>query len=61
MQQEIADYHNCHPKLDQAIKLRKKCWVEDPTLDGASPEEVSRYVRNITLCAYSFANRNLAL
>ncbi|KAJ5191604.1 uncharacterized protein N7498_010589 [Penicillium cinerascens] len=42
MQQEIAEYHNYHPKLDRAIELRKNRWVEDPTLDGASPQEVSR-------------------
>lgn len=55
MQQEIAEYHNYHPKLDRAIELRKNRWVEDPTLDGASPQEVSRYVLDIVLSVYNFA------
>lgn len=55
MQQEIAEYHNYHPKLDRAIELRKNRWVEDPTLDGASPQEVSRYVLDIGLSVYNFA------
>ncbi|KAJ5675300.1 uncharacterized protein N7477_005234 [Penicillium maclennaniae] len=42
MQQEIAEYHNYHPKLDRAIEVRKNRWVEDPTLDSASSQEVSR-------------------
>lgn len=42
MDEEIAEYHNYHPKLDRAIELRKFHWVEDPALEGASPYDISR-------------------
>ncbi|KAI5305675.1 hypothetical protein KEM56_003679 [Ascosphaera pollenicola] len=39
---EAAEYHNYHPKLDRAIELRRNIWIEDPALENASPAEISR-------------------
>ncbi|RHZ70742.1 hypothetical protein CDV55_108157 [Aspergillus turcosus] len=37
-----ADQRGFHPKSDRAIELLRFRWVEDPSLAGASPVEVSR-------------------
>jgi hypothetical protein len=39
-----ADQRGFHPKSDRAIELLRFRWVEDLSLEGASPVEVSRYV-----------------
>ncbi|KAF7169292.1 hypothetical protein CNMCM5623_002088 [Aspergillus felis] len=42
IEEEHADRRGFHPKSDRAIELLRFRWVEDPSLDGASPVEVSR-------------------
>ncbi|KAI5301583.1 hypothetical protein KEM56_001577 [Ascosphaera pollenicola] len=39
---EVAGYHNYHPKLDRALALRRNIWIEDPALENASPKDISR-------------------
>lgn len=44
IEEEHADQRGFHPKSDRAIELLRFRWVEDPSLEGASAVEVSRYV-----------------
>ncbi|RHZ66746.1 uncharacterized protein CDV56_108386 [Aspergillus thermomutatus] len=42
IEDDYADERGFHPKSDRAIELLRFRWVEDPSLDCASPVEVAR-------------------